>query len=296
MSHIRRPYATAEKDCKSAAAQRWQETGKRFAAYFSGVSSNSTFDKLRMTTGTLGRFVIRRDSRSCRDYNGSMKLTYDLRHDIAYLRIREKPATVETVHVSDDLNVEVALDGTVCGIEFLKAQQQLAGTDHGQFVFVDEAKGSERKVPLSPAPSLVIQGAPLWQLKMRGTPLSEQQEVVLRLRDEEKLTHQEIAERVGVSLLRVRKLYETGKALRKDYARKGVESLLLLPTLVRNALEKLELASRARVKAAIAARELGWDKKLNRLIHPKDVYGINLGRESWLLLLEWVSDDCGKSR
>ena len=223
-----------------------------------------------------------------------MKLTYDLRHDIAYLRICAKPATVETVHVSDELNVEVALDGTVCGIEFLKAKQQLTGTDHGQLVIVDEAKGDQRKVPLGLNPMSVMRGAPLWQLKVRGTPLSEQQEVVLRLRDEEKLTHQEIAERVGVSLLRVRKLYETGKALRKDYARKGVESLLLLPALVRNALEKLELASRARVKAAMAARELGWDKKLNRLIHPKYVYGINLGWESWLLLLEWVSDDCGK--
>ena len=117
---------------------------------------------------------------------------------------------------------------------------------------------------------------------------------MLRLRDEEKLTQKEIADRVGASPWRVAYLYATGKALRKDYARKGVESLLLLPALVRNALEKLELASRARVKAAMAARELGWDKKLNRLIHPKYVYGINLGWESWLLLLEWVSDDCGK--
>ena len=225
-----------------------------------------------------------------------MKLTYDLRHDIAYLRICAKPATVETVHVSDELNVLVALDGTVCGIEFLKAQQQLTGTDQGQLVIVDEAKGNERKVRLGLNSASIMHGAPLWQLKVRGTPLSEQQEVVLRFYDEEKLTYKEIAERVGVSLVRVRNMYATGKALREDYARKGVESLLLLPTVVRNALEKLELASRARVKAAIAAGEIGWDKKLNRLIHPKDVYGISLGWESWLLLLEWVSDDCGKRR
>ena len=47
-----------------------------------------------------------------------MKLTYDLRHNTAYMWICEKPAyggqatpTVETVHVSDELNVVVALDG-----------------------------------------------------------------------------------------------------------------------------------------------------------------------------------------
>jgi len=223
-----------------------------------------------------------------------MKLTYDLRHNTAYLRICEKPTTVETVHISDEMNVVVALDGTVCGIEFLKAQQQLAGTDQGQFVFVNEAKGDQRQVPLGADPALVIQGAPLWQLKMRGNPLSEQQELVLRFYEEEGLTHQEIASRVGVSLVRVRKLYETGKALRNDYARHGVDALLLLPTRVRLALEKLELASRSRVKAAIAAGELRWDKRLNQLVYNKDLWGTNLGQESWLLLQEWVFADWEK--
>ena len=30
-----------------------------------------------------------------------MKLTYDPRYNIAYLRLHEKPASVETIHVSD---------------------------------------------------------------------------------------------------------------------------------------------------------------------------------------------------
>ena len=76
---------------------------------------------------------------------------------------------------------------------------------------------------------------------------------------------------------------------------KGVESLLLLPIRVLRELEKLELDSRAQLKAAIAARELFWDARLNRLAQKKEPYwgSANLGRESWLLLLEWVSDDWG---
>jgi len=33
-----------------------------------------------------------------------MKITYDPRHNIAYLRLEEKSAEVETIHVSDELN------------------------------------------------------------------------------------------------------------------------------------------------------------------------------------------------
>ena len=35
-----------------------------------------------------------------------MKITYDPRHDIAYIRLRSEHADVETVRVSDDLNVD----------------------------------------------------------------------------------------------------------------------------------------------------------------------------------------------
>ena len=218
-----------------------------------------------------------------------MKLTYDLRHNFAYLRICAKPDSVKTIHISDELNVVVARDGTVCGIKFLKATQQLTGTDQGYLVIVNDAKADQRKVPLGLPPGNAIHGAPLWQLKMRGTPLSEQQEVVLRFCEEEGLTHQAIALRVGVSLVRVRTIYATGKALQEDYARNGVETLLLLPTRLRQALEKLNLASRSKVKAAIATRELGWNKRLNRLAYNQNRRGTSLGWDSWLLLQEWAS-------
>jgi uncharacterized protein YuzE len=50
-----------------------------------------------------------------------MRLTDDPKHNVAYLRLPETTERVETVRVSDELNVDVAPDGTVYGVEFLNA-------------------------------------------------------------------------------------------------------------------------------------------------------------------------------
>ena len=70
-----------------------------------------------------------------------MKLTYDSRHNIAYIRIQEKKGQIETIRVSDELNVDLAPDGTVYGIELLNANQQLKAEDRGNLVVVNEALG-----------------------------------------------------------------------------------------------------------------------------------------------------------
>ena len=78
-----------------------------------------------------------------------MKLTYDRHRNVAYLRFRPKSTGVETIRVSDELNVDIAPDGTVYGIELLNANEQLRAADDGKFVLVDDA-GHETNVPLSP--------------------------------------------------------------------------------------------------------------------------------------------------
>ena len=78
-----------------------------------------------------------------------MKLTYDRDQNIAYLRLRPKGAEVETIRVSDELNVDIAPDGSVYGIELLNANEQLRAADGGQLVLVDEVEGREVAVPLS---------------------------------------------------------------------------------------------------------------------------------------------------
>jgi uncharacterized protein YuzE len=74
-------------------------------------------------------------------------LTYDLAHDVAYVRLGVPGAQVRTVRVSDDVNVDLAADGTVYGIELLHAAVQLRG-DGGLLVLVDEARGERRTLPL----------------------------------------------------------------------------------------------------------------------------------------------------
>jgi uncharacterized protein YuzE len=78
-----------------------------------------------------------------------MKLSYDPVHNIAYLRVRESEAQVETIRVSEDLNIDLAPDGTVYGIEFLDANAQLAAGDGGRLVI--EAGSRRAEVQLTAA-------------------------------------------------------------------------------------------------------------------------------------------------
>ena len=77
-----------------------------------------------------------------------MKLTYDPRQNIAYLRLQEKTGEIETIRVSDELNVDIAPDGTVYGIELLNANEQLGAADDGLLVIVNQALGEQHDVRL----------------------------------------------------------------------------------------------------------------------------------------------------
>lgn len=78
-----------------------------------------------------------------------MQLSYDPRRNVAYLRFRKSAgAEIETIRLSDELNVDLAPDGTVYGIELLNANEQLRGTDGGVLVLVDEVAGRRIEVPL----------------------------------------------------------------------------------------------------------------------------------------------------
>ncbi len=77
-----------------------------------------------------------------------MKLSYDPRNNIAYLYLHEKTAAVETVRVSDELNVDLAPDGRIYGIELLNANEQLAGFLAGKLVVENEATGKSVVVAL----------------------------------------------------------------------------------------------------------------------------------------------------
>ena len=77
-----------------------------------------------------------------------MKLTCDPRHNIGYLRFQEKTAEVETIQLSEALNVDIAPDGTGYGIELLNANEQLRGDNGGHFLVVNEAVGKTEDILL----------------------------------------------------------------------------------------------------------------------------------------------------
>jgi uncharacterized protein YuzE len=77
-----------------------------------------------------------------------VKITYDPRYNIAYLRFREKLEDVETIRLSEEILIDLAPDGTLYGIELLNANAQLKAADAGRLVVVD-AEGEEHAIPLA---------------------------------------------------------------------------------------------------------------------------------------------------
>ncbi len=78
-----------------------------------------------------------------------MKLTYDPRYNIAYLAFQEKTAQVETIHVSDQINIDLAPDGTLYGIELLNANEQLRMATDPIVRVVNEERGEISELPLA---------------------------------------------------------------------------------------------------------------------------------------------------
>ena len=72
-----------------------------------------------------------------------MKLTYDPEHNIAYIRLKPKKGRVRTVVVSEELNIDVAEDGSIYGMELLNANAQLQADDR-MAVTVDKVSQSGR--------------------------------------------------------------------------------------------------------------------------------------------------------
>ncbi|MHB1664738.1 MAG: DUF2283 domain-containing protein [bacterium] len=78
-----------------------------------------------------------------------MKLTYDPKYNIAYLRLHEKTKGVETIKISEELNIDIAPDGTIYGIELLNANEQFKRDGNKNLLVVNELTGHNVEVALS---------------------------------------------------------------------------------------------------------------------------------------------------
>ena len=74
-----------------------------------------------------------------------MKLSYDPKCNVAYIRLHEKSGQVTTIKISEDVNIDIAADGTVYGVELLNANEQLSG-DHGALIV--ESGGERQEISL----------------------------------------------------------------------------------------------------------------------------------------------------
>ena len=75
-----------------------------------------------------------------------MKFSYDSRYNIAYLRLQEKREKVTTIHISESINIDIAPDGTLYGIELLNANEQVFQQDANKFIIENKETGSVKEI------------------------------------------------------------------------------------------------------------------------------------------------------
>jgi uncharacterized protein YuzE len=76
-----------------------------------------------------------------------MKITYDPKYNISYIKFREITEEIETIKLSDEINVDISADGKIYGIELLNANEQLKGID-GKIAIVNEDSGEKVSVAI----------------------------------------------------------------------------------------------------------------------------------------------------
>ncbi len=79
-----------------------------------------------------------------------MKINYDPRYNIAYIKVREKIAEVETLRISDEINIDITPDGRIYGIELLNANEQLEISKSKELVLINEMTGQKAELQISP--------------------------------------------------------------------------------------------------------------------------------------------------
>lgn len=75
-----------------------------------------------------------------------MKLSFDPRHNIAYIRLADATAQVETIRVSEEMNIDMSPDGRIYGIELLNANELLKPLLAGKLTLTNEATGDSIEV------------------------------------------------------------------------------------------------------------------------------------------------------
>ena len=76
-----------------------------------------------------------------------MEISYDKKYNIAYIKIQEKTSKVETIALSDEVNIDISPDGKIYGIELLNANEQLK-PQANELIFTDTVTGKKTIIPI----------------------------------------------------------------------------------------------------------------------------------------------------
>jgi uncharacterized protein YuzE len=77
-----------------------------------------------------------------------MRISINRKLNVAYIHLQDRPDTVETKQLSDDLLMDVGPDGTVYGLELLNASEQLRSADLAELSVEDAESGETTRVSL----------------------------------------------------------------------------------------------------------------------------------------------------
>ena len=78
-----------------------------------------------------------------------MRISYDEKYNVAYIQFKEKMENVQTMRLSDQVNVDLSPDGTLYGIELLNALEQLGAAGHREIVFENLTAHQSVRIPIS---------------------------------------------------------------------------------------------------------------------------------------------------
>ncbi len=77
-----------------------------------------------------------------------MRISIDAKHNVAYIHLQDRPVTVDTVELSEDLLLDVGPDGTVYGLELLNAKEQLRTAGLAQLEIENVESGETIRIDL----------------------------------------------------------------------------------------------------------------------------------------------------
>ncbi len=77
-----------------------------------------------------------------------MKISYDPKLNVAYIKFQEQNGNVQSIRLSDELILDLSADGKLYGLELLNANEQLQAED-GYLHVINEMTGQRAELAIN---------------------------------------------------------------------------------------------------------------------------------------------------